>query len=67
MELYIIKFWMLYRKNANWLELQIHGDNVRFQEHYKTCNTLNPHHHIGPDHRYRYQLSDKNAKKGKSN
>jgi len=46
--------------------VQMYGDNVRFQEHQKTCDTLNNHSDICHDHRYRYPISDKNAKKGKS-
>ena len=30
------------------MAIKIYGDNVRFQEHQKTCDTLNSHNNIGP-------------------
>jgi hypothetical protein len=64
MELYIIKFWMLYRKNANWIELQIHGDNVRFFRLGKTCDYIKYHNINRHARHYRYHFSYKNAKRG---
>jgi len=40
--------------------------DVRFQEHQKTCDTLNFNSNICHDHRLRYPIYDKNAKKGKT-
>ena len=44
--------------------LLIYGDNVRFQAHQKTCDTLNINGLSGHDHHYRCPISYKNAKKG---
>ena len=44
----------------------IHGDDVRFQAHQKTCDTLKINGLSGHDHHYRYPNSYNNAKRGKS-
>jgi len=44
----------------------MYGEHGRFQEHPKTCDTINSHYNICHARRYRYPISDKNAKKGKS-
>ena len=42
------------------------GEYGRFHEHQNTCDTLNLHNNNCHTHRYRYPISGKNAKKGKS-
>jgi hypothetical protein len=49
---------------SNINRVPIYGDNVRFQELHKTCDILKPHNNIYHD--YRYPISYKNAKRGKS-
>ena len=41
-------------------------EHGRFQEHPKTCDTLNSHYYLCHAHRYRYPISYKIAKRGKS-
>jgi hypothetical protein len=53
-------------KKPNITHIVINGDNVRFQEHQKTCDNSRIHSLSCHDHRYRYPISNKNAKKGKT-
>jgi hypothetical protein len=44
----------------------MYGDHSRFPEHKKTCDTPRIHSLSCHDHRYKYPISYKNAKRGKS-
>jgi hypothetical protein len=46
--------------------IPIYGEHGRFPEHKKTCDTSKIHSLSGHDHRYRYLISYKNTKRGKS-